>query len=173
MEKRPVVVGADVNIVEDVPTTIYMTNNNFGDNLKILNSIPPNGSWGADDSNPITNYANLSNIEFWINQQGDDAVYDTNRSCIVLRNKFILNVAACSATNIGADYTLGPKQGSYPVSSSNMGPGKLILKEGAWWYARCKVKYTSSTYSYLYNEFEEPVAIALAPLNACCGLEQT
>jgi hypothetical protein len=67
MEKRPVVVGADVNIVEDVPTTIYMTNNNYGDNLKILNSIPPNGSWGADDSNPITNYANLSNVEFWIN----------------------------------------------------------------------------------------------------------
>lgn len=60
-------------------------------------------------------------------------VYDTNRSCLVLRNKFNLNITACTAADAASN----------PVLATNgtlkMGPGKLIFKEGMWWYARCKL----------------------------------
>lgn len=89
-----------------------------------------------------------------------------------------------------------------------MGPGKLIFKEGMWYWARCKLNvatgataagtaatnypagaadaYLTATNAtnllkhthalsnaYDYTQFEEPVAISLAPLNACAPIEQT
>lgn len=135
------------------------------------------------------------NLEFWLNQCGDDVVYDTNRSCLVLRNKFNLNITACTATNAALNPVLNTTNGTL-----SMGPGKLIFKEGMWWYARCKLTPTTTaattaettatagtpptyttnattnlttTYNYDYDHFEEPVAISLAPLNACAPIEQT
>lgn len=81
-----------------------------------------------------------------------------------------MTVKTCTAAHAAA---AGPKRGTYAVSTGCMGPGKLILKEGAWWYARCKTYTSGNNTDYSYTEFEEPIAIALAPLNACCGLEQT
>lgn len=122
------------------------------------------------------------NLEFWLNQCGDDVVYDTNRSCLVLRNKFNLNIEACSAASAAGDPYASTPVAPTPVSTAAMGPGKLIFKEGMWWWARCKVnvKLTESTNAisgvsatYDYDHFEDPVAISLAPLNACAPIEQT
>jgi len=122
------------------------------------------------------------NLEFWLNQCGDDVVYDTNRSCLVLRNKFNLNIGACSAATAAGDPYAGTPASPAGVTTTVMGPGKLIFKEGMWWWARCKVnvKLTESTNAisgvsatYDYDHFEDPVAISLAPLNACAPIEQT
>lgn len=193
----PRIIPATINLIEDNATEMYVTDNNFGDNFKVLNKIPPQGQFNATKNSVISNYSNL-NLEFWLNQCGDDVVYDTNRSCLVLRNKFNLNISACTATQAASNGV-----------STKMGPGKLIFKEGMWWYARCKITpsntYTATTaqgtgatgygntdgttilkhthdttitstttsYTYDYTHFEEPVAISLAPLNACAPIEQT
>lgn len=93
-------------------------------------------------------------------------MFDTARSCIVMRHKMILNVSAQAAS-----LTQG-------VDESHMGPGKLILKDGAWWWARCKTKLTITSDAlaadgYDYNNFEEPVALALSPMNAFAPIELT
>lgn len=96
-------------------------------------------------------------------------MFDTARSCIVMRHKMILNVSA-QAASLTQD-----------VDKAHMGPGKLILKDGAWWWARCKTKVKVDTTGtpvlaadgYDYDHFEEPVALALSPMNAFAPIELT
>lgn len=113
-------------------------------------------------------------------------MFDTARSCIVMRHKMILKVGNCTASDaLGNPYgSLGPVA-PLSVSEEYMGPGKLILKDGAWWWARCKVdaalKEDGTSHAitgydnqaYDYSQFEEPVALALSPMNAFAPIELT
>lgn len=39
----PRIIPATINLIEDNATEMYVTDNNFGDNFKVLNKIPPQG----------------------------------------------------------------------------------------------------------------------------------
>lgn len=59
-DDRPVIVGANVSVIEQVPNEIYMTQNNYGDNFKVLNHIPSTGQWGGSEERPVENYSYMN-----------------------------------------------------------------------------------------------------------------